>query len=152
MTIRAAASPSIRQARPGDTRCTAHRCRADAEQDAPAPLCHHLRVVFAYVLADERPDLTPERAELPYWSTTAKPTGFVYFVRVGDLVKIGYTADPKRRFAALQPSEVLHLEPGTMQDEKRCHAAFHHIRVEGELFRPDPDLLRFIDDLRSQAA
>jgi hypothetical protein len=147
--------PDGRAAGPASTSvfCAAHRCRADIDRDAPAALCRrHLREVFAYVLAAEHPHLLPQEVDLPYWSTTARPTGWVYFIRVGDLVKIGYTADPKRRFAALQPSEVLHLEPGTMQDELRCHDAFAHLRVDGEHFRPEADLLAFVADLRRQSA
>lgn len=133
--------------------CTASGCTAASDQAAPVPLCpQHLRIAFAFVLASERPDITDAKEALPYWSPTAKPTGWVYFVRIGDLVKIGYTSQPDQRFRRLQPSEVLHMEAGTMADEKRCHLAFAHLRVEGEMFRPEPDLLAFIADLQAQAA
>lgn len=132
--------------------CAAKLCDAKPVEDAPAPLCErHLRLAFVYVLEHDQPDIADR--ELPYWSRDAAPTGWVYFIRVGDLVKIGYTRKPPQRFAALQPSEVLHMEPGTMQDEKRCHYLFDHLRAEGrEYFRPEPDLLRFIGDLQKRAA
>lgn len=133
--------------------CIAPHCRAGADQAAPLPMCgKHLRLAFAYVVASDRPDLTDRSDAQPYWAPEARATGWVYFIRVGDLVKIGYSRNPTQRFYALQPSEVLHLEPGTMTDERRCHLAFAHLRVEGELFRPEPDLLAFIDDLRRKAA
>lgn len=135
-----------------DKPCIAPRCDDIADQAAPVPMCgRHLRLAFAYVVAAERPDLADRADATPYWAPTAKPTGFVYFIRLGDLVKIGYTSNARKRFYALQPSEVLHMEPGTMADEQRCHLAFRHLRVEGELFRPEPDLLTFIADLRRKA-
>lgn len=133
--------------------CIAHHCKDIADQAAPVALCSkHLRLAFAYVLESDRPDLTDHADRLPYWAPDANPTGWVYFVRIGDLVKIGYTTNPKQRMTVLQPSDVMHLEPGTMQDERRCHLAFDHLRVEGEMFRPDPDLLAFIADLQGKAA
>ncbi len=133
--------------------CLALSCRDVADQAAPLALCaKHLRLAFAYVLELERPDLADNADRLPYWAPTATPTGWVYFIRVGDLVKIGYSRSLQQRFYARQPSDVLHLEPGTMTDERRCHIAFAHLRVEGELFRPDPDLLTFIGDLQRKAA
>lgn len=133
--------------------CTAPHCEARADRAAPVTLCEkHLRLAFAYVLQAERPDLAGHADRLAYWAPEAKATGWVYFVRIGDLVKIGFSTQPDRRMKALRPSEVMHLEPGTMADERRCHLAFDHLRVEGELFRPEPDLLAFIADLQPTAA
>ncbi len=138
---------------PEDGACIAPHCKADKDYVAPLPLCpSHLRQAFAFVLACERPDLSAAADAAPYWAPDARPTGWVYFIRVGDLVKIGYSRNPDRRFYDLQPSEILHLEPGTLMDERRCHLAFDHLRVDGELFRPDPDLLTFIGDLQRKAA
>jgi hypothetical protein len=133
--------------------CPALGCHADAAEGAPVPLCQqHLRVAFAYVLETERPDLSAASEAMPYWVTDPNPTGFVYFVRIDALIKIGFSRNPKQRFAKLTPDEVLHLEPGTMRDERRCHAAFAHARAYGEMFYPSEDLLAFIEDLRTAAA
>ena len=147
----------VREEHPDPTSgvCAQPGCAAEADQAAPVELCsRHLRLAFAFVLEAERPDLADKADAQPYWAPEARATGWVYFIRLGDLVKIGYSRNPTQRFYALQPSEVLHLEPGTMADERRCHVAFDHLRVEGELFRPDPDLLAFIADLqrKQQAA
>jgi hypothetical protein len=76
---------------------------------------------------------------------------FVYFIRFRDRVKIGYTTDLPHRLAVLPHDEVLHVQPGTRVHEKRCHAAFAHLRENGEWFRAEPDLMAFIDDLRAAA-
>lgn len=73
--------------------------------------------------------------------------GVVYFIRFGDRVKIGFTTNLAGRLADLPHDEVLGTVPGAMADERRCHAAFAHLRVTGEWFRAEPELLSFIEDV-----
>jgi hypothetical protein len=73
--------------------------------------------------------------------------GLVYFVRLGSLVKIGFTTDLDRRMKAVPHEEILATTPGTMQDERGYHAAFAHLRVVGEWFTPGPDLMDHIATL-----
>lgn len=132
--------------------CLAPDCYEAPEVDAPLPLCEqHLRLAFAYVVERDNPDLADRLGKQP-WEREPNPTGFVYFIRIDALIKIGFTRNPKRRFAQLTPNSVLHLEPGTMRDERRCHQAFAHARAYGEMFYPSDDLLAFIEDLRTAAA
>jgi hypothetical protein len=77
------------------------------------------------------------------------PRGHVYFIRFSDRIKIGFTADLRTRLAALPWDEVLRTVPGTMADEKRCHAAFAHLRVVGEWFTDTPELREFIAGITS---
>jgi hypothetical protein len=71
----------------------------------------------------------------------------VYFVRMGDFVKIGYSATPKDRIASLQtgcpqPLEVLGIwNAGTKTDEKAYHERFAAHRTHGEWFHAVPDIL-----------
>lgn len=134
--------------------CLVADCDAYADQEAPVELCRqHLWTAFGYTmhLAEQRaaavvhvePDPTPPRRKI------SEEDGWVYFIRKGDLVKIGWSSVPRSRFNALQPDAVLHIEPGRMADERKCHAAFAHLREHGEWFRPEPDLLAFIDGLRA---
>lgn len=82
--------------------------------------------------------------------------GFVYFVRNGDLHKIGITENLLRRFGELQPDEVLNVvRCKNFQDvERKLHSEFRAIRLpQTEYFRMQADhvaeahrlLLRFAD-------
>lgn len=72
----------------------------------------------------------------------------VYYIRRGDLIKIGTTADPARRFAALLPDEILAFEPGGRNEETYRHRQFIHLRGRGENFRQAPELLEHIRAVR----
>lgn len=65
------------------------------------------------------------------------PASIIYYARRADLVKIGTTKAPYRRFASLLPDEVLAWEPGGRQGEAARHQQFRHERVtsRGEYFR-----------------
>lgn len=70
-------------------------------------------------------------------------TGWVYFVRYRDRIKIGYSIDPRTRIQAHPVDEVLAIVPGERIDEKRMHTAFAHLRENGEWFRAEPELLDY---------
>jgi len=53
----------------------------------------------------------------------------VYYLRLGERVKIGTTANPRQRFAALGHEEVLAFEPGDRAVEQRRHAEFADDRL-----------------------
>lgn len=120
--------------------------------DQALPLCSHHVLIVAKHTRDILAGAAKDPAKVAAAGLRASPDGSVYFIRFRDLVKIGYTTNLPRRMASLPHDEVLHVEPGTMADEKRCHLAFAHLRGRGEWFRAEPDLLGFIDDLRTQAA
>jgi hypothetical protein len=153
-------STNWRPDRQPDVICAAVKCDADVETEAPVPLCGvHLRVAFAYVLENaeqhcggltEQPLVRYPQVKTP-GATLDKP-GWVYFIEKNELIKIGWSAEPRKRFSVLQPNRVLHLMRGTVRDERKCHAAFAHLREQGEWFRIEPDLLAFISSLKSTAA
>jgi T5orf172 domain len=70
-------------------------------------------------------------------------------------IKIGYcSGDPISRLQALQtgyPAKlaIICVLPGPQSDEGREHEKWKHLRVHGEWFRADPDLLEYI---RSEAS
>jgi DNA-binding transcriptional regulator YdaS (Cro superfamily) len=73
-------------------------------------------------------------------------TGFVYFLRCGDFVKIGYSANPKRRLRYLQTAtpfdfELLGVHPGAKWQEKQLHKIFASSRHRHEWFRADQTIL-----------
>jgi len=64
--------------------------------------------------------------------------GFVYFIRNGDLFKIGITENLLRRLSELQPDEVLNVVrcKNFQEVEKRLHSDFKEIRLpQTEYFR-----------------
>lgn len=73
--------------------------------------------------------------------------GFVYYLQVGDRIKIGYSTDVKKRMRAYPPdSKLLAVEGGSPQLEAQRHREFAGSLVAGrEWFRPDSVLLEHID-------
>lgn len=82
-------------------------------------------------------------------SPTVPEKGFVYFIRAGDFIKIGFSDDPRKRLAALQSAhphllEMIGFMPGTMDDEYRIHCIFGLLHVRGEWFNDDPSIREFL--------
>jgi hypothetical protein len=74
----------------------------------------------------------------------------VYYVRRSDLIKIGTTVNPAKRFDSLMPDEILAFEPGGPDLELQRHRQFHPERItrKGEYFRQSPRLLKHVAGLR----
>lgn len=77
--------------------------------------------------------------------------GRVYFVQAGDggNIKIGVSGNPETRVAGLQtgsdePLRILATIPGGRAVEKELHRRFAALRVKGEWFRPEQELLDLI--------
>lgn len=76
-------------------------------------------------------------------------SSIVYYVRRADLVKIGTTRRPYKRFTALLPDEILAWEPGAHDVERARHREFAAWRVGGsEYFRPNEPLAWHVEQLR----
>lgn len=75
--------------------------------------------------------------------------GFVYYLRVGERIKVGYSVDVKRRMRAYPPgSQLLAVEPGSRDLERQRHQQFDGSRTDGrEWFRPTPDLLELVAEI-----
>ncbi|MFD0405604.1 hypothetical protein ACFVHV_09735, partial [Kitasatospora sp. NPDC127116] len=75
-----------------------------------------------------------------------------YYIRRGDLLKIGTTVNPVRRFNSLLPDEILAFEPGGRAKEASRHAQFAHLRVSerGEYFFLGPDLVAHAAEVRDR--
>lgn len=147
-----------------DIECSEQKCGGRAVDGSPVPLCpKHLRQTFefaqgvvsrhwveSFAVAAARIEAAvrpPPRVEPMLAAPTKDVPSWVYFVRIGDLIKIGYSTYPAARFKSLKVDEVLAVIPGSIKDEKRCHTAFQHLRVHGEYFQPGADLLAFIADV-----
>lgn len=76
-------------------------------------------------------------------------TGFVYFLRCGEFVKVGYSRQPKKRLATLQTAtphdvELLGRLPGTMAQERAVHRCLQHLHHRNEWFRMSDDIIALI--------
>lgn len=79
--------------------------------------------------------------------------GIVYYILRSELIKIGTTTQPMRRFASLMPDAVLAIEPGDVQLEKIRHEQFTDMRdpnVGNEYFHPRAPLIEHIRALREE--
>ena len=73
----------------------------------------------------------------------------VYFIKSGDLIKIGYTGDLEERKRNIQVNnptvvEVLKTIPGGYPEEQQLHQKFAHLNKLGEWFYSTQELLNFI--------
>lgn len=75
--------------------------------------------------------------------------GFVYYLRVGERVKIGYSVDVKRRMRSYPPgSQLLAVEPGDRDLETQRHRQFAGSLLDGrEWFRPTPDIDELVTEI-----
>jgi len=86
-------------------------------------------------------------------SSLAREVGpVVYFIRTKrDLIKIGFTTDIATRHSTFGSfDQILALQAGTIADEKALHVRFSELLADrNEYFRPGPDLLAYINTIRS---
>lgn len=82
----------------------------------------------------------------------ATEPGTIYYLRVGDLIKIGFTADIDQRMKHYPPNtELLAQHPGTRQTERRMHHKFLHHRASGrEWFTPSDDITQHIEEVKAR--
>jgi len=85
--------------------------------------------------------------------SSADVRGFTYFVRDGDVIKIGSSMRPRRRLNALQTGiarqlEILAIVDMAVADEMTVHQQFAHLRIRGEWFRAEADLIEFIETIK----
>jgi hypothetical protein len=72
----------------------------------------------------------------------------VYYMRIGDRIKIGYSSSLRKRLESINPEELLAVEAGGMRREAERHAQFGHLRTHGEWFRYEGALVEHIESLR----
>lgn len=148
----------------GYTRCASTSCWAQAtEFVAGVPLCQLCKEAIKKALrvgqsTSKRNAGQGNLIRQTYAATLPQHSdGVVYYVtwRANDeFVKIGTTADAKRRFHELSrmgPLRFLVAEPGGTAEELLRHDQFAHLRKEGtELFRYTDEVVDHIADLRKR--
>lgn len=78
--------------------------------------------------------------------------GSIYYLLVGDRVKIGFTTDLYQRMMQYPPfSELLALHPGTPKLEKEMHAKFTRYLADGrEWFHPNEELTTHLAEVNEK--
>ncbi len=84
-----------------------------------------------------------EFADLPPLPTIP---GYVYYIRVGPHIKIGYASNLEKRLASYPPdADLLAVEHGSMKDEMQLHRTFKPFLASGrEWYSPRPVLMDHI--------
>jgi hypothetical protein len=75
----------------------------------------------------------------------------VYYMRVGNRVKIGTSVRLSERMKAINPEELMTTEFGGIDVERRRHEEFKLLRTHGEWFKLEGPLVEHIDKLRAEA-
>lgn len=124
------------------------------------PLCyeHGLEVAKKYelrILADANRRNGKKRAErIERRQTRAgnREGSLVYYVRIGDYIKIGYSERLRNRFTTLRADELLAVEPGGAELERERHVKFAEERIDlrRENFRPTERLNDHIAELLAE--
>jgi len=127
--------------------CKEHR--SDLVTELAPPLARRQGWLSAY-----GPDYDPQQYQIPkersdYDRRPDPADSFVYFLQRERLIKIGFSVDPVKRAGALN-AVVLATVPGERHVERKMHLKFAHLRQYGEWFEPGPDLLAYINELRSK--
>ena len=86
--------------------------------------------------------------EFPDGDVNDRRVDVVYYLRYGDRIKIGTTANPRQRVASLPHDEVLAFERGGRSLEQRRHAQFAEHRIVGtEWFESNRALVDHVAEL-----
>ncbi|RFA23570.1 GIY-YIG nuclease family protein [Subtercola boreus] len=143
-------------------------CGAPVEGDAPLALCaHHLLLAHDFVARDVgTTDVLPSPCvacgsrlgvrypsgwlcaicewrvgEVPDAGVRVERVEVVYYIRSGDRIKIGTSANPRQRLGSLFYEELLAFERGGRLLERRRHERFASARVpRSEWFAVHPEL------------
>jgi hypothetical protein len=105
----------------------------------------------------KRPSPLPPRSasfglSIPFRARPRPPAiDVVYYMRMGNRCKIGYSANLRTRLGAIRPEELLAVERGPMALERQRHREFQALRTHGEWFELRSPLTEHIDRLHDRA-
>jgi hypothetical protein len=130
--------------------------------EAPFPIClDHATQVYSHLSPTVdleidrwlllRKYLNHEAKQEAKASDEAAARSVVYYVRLGAIIKIGYSSQVRERMVALQagPTDLLATEPGDSRLEAMRHKQFADLRIgRREHFRPEQPLLDHIEMIR----
>ena len=141
--------------------CRVDSCERNASWDIKAlPLCYEhgyeIAILYEEAIVTQRALRRGREAEQATAVHEVKrgnrePT-VVYYARIGDYIKIGYTTRLRNRLATLRVDELLAVEPGGADLESERHQQFARERIDlrRENFRPSERLAAHITATRSE--
>lgn len=137
-------------------RATGHSTLAEAEREFRSWLAENLDLVSKNSANPIHQKVLRDADEEAAAPPAYNPGDLVlYFVQAGEEgpIKIGITANLARRMSALQNGTsatltIVRLIHGSHALERRLLRIFRPSRIRGEWHRPDPLLLRYIEELR----
>lgn len=142
--------------------CTVQFCTNESSKRYPVPFCHeHILYIWSLVERDMRHQgITVEDYDRDQAEQTRKRAqeiadaipGFIYYLQVGEHLKIGYTTDLQRRVREYPPTaRLLARHHGTPDDEKELHARFAAFRTSGrEWYLDVPEIRAHIGEVNEQ--
>lgn len=75
----------------------------------------------------------------------------VYYMRIGNRCKIGYSTSLRTRLEVIHPEELLATEPGGLAQERVRHQQFSRLHVYGEWFSYEDELVEHVEHLKGLA-
>jgi hypothetical protein len=141
-------------------------CGRPSAREMPFPICgRHAAQLYRYLIKLMGDFDSQPLARMQMWVDTiedlqaaaaakaAKRSYVVYYLQVGDLIKVGYTAHLRQRMASYPPTRtLLATEPGGEQVERQRHFQFAELLRHGnEWFSPGAALVDHINALRIEA-
>lgn len=118
------------------------------------PLCvEHVEQTWrlAQAVADQRND-RPDAAPREVPKRPESNAGWIYYLNIGDHIKIGYASNVQRRLRAYPPTaKLIYAHRGTRDDEKNIHSRLHPYCAAGrEWYDPHPRVLALIDAAKDE--
>lgn len=143
------------------SRCRAFDCDREANWDVTAlPICYehgmqvarHYEAEIVLMSARRLAEEAEHAIEVQEVKRGNREPSLVYYARIGDYIKIGYSTRLRNRLNSLRVDELLAVEPGAFDLEQQRHREFGADRMDlrRENFRPSDALLAHIAALRIQ--
>lgn len=133
--------------------CCWPKCETELGGDAPLCLAHLTLAAKIHKASTDGVEFVWRvRAEIHLPEPKQPVSGFVYYVRSGGFIKIGWTSDLTKRMKGYPPDSILlAVEPGPRQLETRRHKQFSHHRTHGrEWYTMAPTLMHHVETVKSE--
>lgn len=144
------------------TTCTAATdrgdfCDATSLPDAPFPIClsHAAQVMrFLNGAIDQAEPEESQDDRLTAIQMPAEDSPIVYYLRIGEHIKVGYSANFTSRRRHYPPdAELLAIESGDrLLEQRRLRQFQQHKAMRREWFHPGRELMQHIEQLRAANA
>jgi len=130
--------------------CNMEQCEREASDRVGIALCErHIEKAWAAYQVIIGANVPPKQPDAVRDVKSLDARGTVYVIRVGDMIKIGWTSNPARRMSDLQADAILHYQAGTRRDEYKLQGRCMDHLVQGrEWFDTSPAMIQFVKDLR----